>query len=605
MAGGVSLLARLTRTSSERRPRERPSAPQIDPIRTLFIANRGEIAVRVRRSAEALGIRVIVPGTGAAPAVDLLDSAAVVSAARAAGADALHPGFGFLSENADFAEAVERAGVRWVGPPPGAIRAMGDKASARRLAASLGIPIVPGYDGDDQSDPALLEAARRIAGSTGRGRSGHAILIKPAAGGGGKGMRVVDRLDPPGAFVDALETARREAAAAFGDDRLVLERFLAGPRHVEIQVLFDAHGHGVHLGERDCSLQRRHQKVFEESPSPAVDEDLRQRLGQAALTLAGSVGYRSAGTCEFLLDDDGRYHFLEMNTRLQVEHPVTELITGRDLVADQLRIAAGEPLGFDQAEADAARTSGGHAIEVRLYAEDPDAGFLPSIGRIEALRWPGADVRVDSGIEAGSVVDLRFDPMLAKVIVGGPTRTEALARLEQALAETVVLGVVTNLHFLRWLATQPIVQAGEARIDTLEQIWPPAGNAGQLGRGSERDRLAGRCRRDCNDRRRRLANERAGPNPPRIGRAGTFGRARRRRRRLTGRASTRPAPSSSTMTAGASRSGSRHRPTSIEPPARPPATRPAERSRSARRCPAASWPSTSEPARPLRPASRS
>ena len=461
---------------------ERLKASPIDPIRTVFIANRGEIAVRIRRSAEALGIRVVVPGMGAAPAVDLLDIEALVSAARAAGADAVHPGFGFLSENADFAEAVERAGIRWVGPPGSAIRAMGDKASARRLAASLGIPVVPGYDGDDQSDAGLLEAARQIAGSkTGRDQRGHAVLIKPAAGGGGKGMRVVDRLDPPERFIEALETARREAAAAFGDDRLILERFLDGPRHVEIQVLFDGLGLGVHLGERDCSLQRRHQKVFEESPSPAVAEDLRQRLGQAALTLAGSVGYRSAGTCEFLLDDDGRYHFLEMNTRLQVEHPVTELITGRDLVADQLRIAAGEPLGFDQAEADAARAGGGHAIEVRLYAEDPDAGFLPSVGRIEALRWPGAGVRVDSGIEAGSVVDLRFDPMLAKVIVGGPTRTEALARLEQALDETVVLGVVTNLHFLRWLATQPIVQAGEARIDTLEQIWPPAGEASAEG----------------------------------------------------------------------------------------------------------------------------
>ena len=288
-----------------------------------------------------------------------------------------------------FAEAVEAAGIRWVGPPPSAIRAMGDKASARRLATGLGIPVVPGYDGDDQSDPALLEAARRIAGGkTRRNRRGHPVLIKPAAGGGGKGMRVVTELDPATTFTAALATARREALAAFGDTRLILEQFLAGPRHVEIQVLFDAHGNGVHLGERDCSVQRRHQKVLEESPSPAVDQPLRDALGRAALTLAAAVGYRSAGTCEFLLDDDGTWHFLEMNTRLQVEHPVTELITGRDLVADQLRIAAGEALGVGQAEIDAGLRSGGHAIEVRLYAEDPDAGFLPSAGRVEALRWP-------------------------------------------------------------------------------------------------------------------------------------------------------------------------------------------------------------------------
>jgi acetyl-CoA/propionyl-CoA carboxylase biotin carboxyl carrier protein len=427
---------------------------------------------------------VVVPGADGSPPVDLLDIPAVVAATLAAGADALHPGFGFLSEHADFAEAVEAAGIRWVGPPPSAIRAMGDKAAARRLAVRLGIPIVPGYDGDDQSDTALLEAARVIAGRA-AGKRRHSVLIKPAAGGGGKGMHLIDTLDPPDAFLGALAAARREAAASFGDQRLILERFLAGPRHVEVQVLFDAYGRGVHLGERDCSLQRRHQKILEESPSPGVAEPLRERLGQAALTLAGAVGYRSAGTCEFLLDDDGEFHFLEMNTRLQVEHPVTELVTGRDLVADQLGIAAGEPLRFEQAAADAARTRGGHAIEVRLYAEDPDAGFLPSTGRVEALRWPairsageaGGAVRVDSGIEFSSIVDTRFDPMLAKLIVGGATRTQALANVAAALDQTLVLGLVTNLRFLRWLVAQPALIDGAARIDTLEQIWPPRGGA--------------------------------------------------------------------------------------------------------------------------------
>jgi acetyl-CoA/propionyl-CoA carboxylase biotin carboxyl carrier protein len=457
----------------------REPAGTVVPIRTVFIANRGEIAVRIKRTTDRLGIRAVTPGLGGQPAVNLLDIGAVVRAALAAGADALHPGFGFLSENAAFADAVEEAGIRWVGPPGRAIRAMGDKAAARRLAQRLGVPIVPGYDGDDQSDAALLEAAAEILGGGRAGR--HRLIIKPAAGGGGKGMRVIEAIQPVAAFNAALGTSRREALAAFGDDRLVLERYLDGPRHVEVQLLFDSHGSGVHLGERDCSLQRRHQKVLEESPSPAVDEPLRERLGQAALALAAAVGYRSAGTCEFLLDDDGQFHFLEMNTRLQVEHPVTELITGRDLVADQLRIAAGERLGFDQADADRARRSGGHALEVRLYAEDPEAGFLPSVGRIEALAWPaaptGIDCRIDSGIELGAVIDTSFDPMLAKVIAGGRTRAEALDHLAAALDETLVLGVVTNLRFLRWLVAQPVVRDGEARIDTLERIWPPAGAA--------------------------------------------------------------------------------------------------------------------------------
>jgi acetyl-CoA/propionyl-CoA carboxylase biotin carboxyl carrier protein len=428
-------------------------------IRTLFIANRGEIAARIRRTTDRLGIPAIVPDTSGPDALDLLDARAVVEAARRAGADAIHPGFGFLAESADFAERVDAAGLIWIGPPPGPIRTMGDKAAARRLAADLGVPVLPGYDGDDQTDRALTRAAKKI---------GYPLLVKPAAGGGGKGMRVVRE---PVSLAHALSAARREAMAAFGDERLILERFLEGPRHVEIQVLFDAHGHGVHLGERDCSIQRRHQKILEETPSPAVGPALRERLGRAALALADAVGYVSAGTCEFLVGDDGEPVFLEMNTRLQVEHPVTELVTGRDLVEDQLRIAAGEALGFEQEDI---RPSG-HAVEVRLYAEDADAGFLPATGRIETLRWPSPDapgIRIDSGVEVGDEVTGRFDPMLAKVIAHGRDRAEALDRLADALDGTVVLGLVTNLRFLRWLVRHPIVRAGEARIDTLAAIWP-------------------------------------------------------------------------------------------------------------------------------------
>ena len=437
-----------------------PAPATAPPIRRLFVANRGEIASRIRRTGDRLGLVTIVPPTTGPDALDLLDIAAVVSAARAAHADALHPGFGFLAENAAFAEAVERAAIRWIGPPPDAIRAMGDKAAARRLAASLGVPVIPGYDEADQSDARLLAEASRI---------GVPILVKPAAGGGGKGMRTVRDLDR---LPDALAAARREAGAAFGDDRLILERLVEGPRHVEVQVLFDAHGQGVHLGERDCSIQRRHQKVLEETPSPAVDAATRARLGEAALTLAGAVGYVSAGTVEFLLDDRGAFHFLEMNTRLQVEHPVTELVTGLDLVELQLAIAEGRPLPFDQREVDGRRV--GHAVEVRLYAEDAEAGFLPATGRIEQLRWPGGEgIRVDTGVAEDDEVSDRFDPMLAKIIAHGPDRATALGRLTAALDGTVVLGLITNLRFLRWLVRQPVVRDGQARIDTLERIWPP------------------------------------------------------------------------------------------------------------------------------------
>ncbi|MBI3749570.1 MAG: ATP-grasp domain-containing protein, partial [Chloroflexi bacterium] len=429
------------------------------PIRSVFIANRGEIAVRIARTCRRLGITALMPSTEGPNALDLLDLEAVVAAAVASEADALHPGVGFLAENAQFADAVARAGLAWVGPPSAAIRAMGDKAAARRLAASLGIPVLAGYDEADQADAALAGAAGRI---------GFPVLVKPAAGGGGKGMRIVRE---PSGLLEALAAARREAMAAFGDDRLILERLVEGGRHVEIQVLFDAAGQGVQLGERDCSVQRRHQKVLEEAPSPAVDGDLRQRLGDAALALGRAVGYVGAGTCEFLVDEHGSFSFLEMNTRLQVEHPVTELVTGRDLVADQLRIAAGARLDLPDGTAPPAT---GHAVEVRLYAEDAEDGFLPATGRVEMLRWPSGDgIRVDAGIEVGTEIGGRFDPMLAKLIAWGPDRPGALRRLAAALDGTVLLGVVTNLRFLRWLVRQPVVLAGDVRTDTLDRLWPP------------------------------------------------------------------------------------------------------------------------------------
>ena len=427
-------------------------------ISTVFIANRGEVADRITRTCDLLGIRAVVPDTTGKDALDLLDRRAVVEVARLADAEAIHPGFGFLAENAAFAQDVVDAGIAWIGPPPSAIRAMGDKAAARRLAAQLGVPTPAGYDDPDQSDPALTAAAARI---------GVPLLIKPAAGGGGKGMRTVRDLERlPG----ELAAARREAQAAFGDDRLILERLLEGARHVEVQVLFDRHGNGVHLGERDCSLQRRHQKVLEEAGSPAVDAPLRERMGSAALALARAVGYQSAGTCEFLLDDRGTFTFLEMNTRLQVEHPVTELVTGRDLVADQIRIASGERLGFTQSDV----RYDGHAVEVRLYAEDAEHDFLPATGRIHRLRWPSGDgVRVDAGFAESDDVGGRFDPMLAKVVAHGADRTEALDRLTRALDATVIVGLTTNLRFLRWLVREPVVRDGAARTDTLERIWPP------------------------------------------------------------------------------------------------------------------------------------
>ena len=437
------------------------------PIRTLMIANRGEIAVRVARTARALGVRTI--GIHAADERppdgfdevrtigSYLDGDELIAVAHSSGADAVHPGYGFLAENASFAAAVAASGLVWVGPGADAIRALGDKAAARRLVAARGVPVLPGYDGDDQLDPALTRAAAAI---------GFPVLVKPSAGGGGKGMHVVHAAED---LADALAAARREATRAFGDDRLILERYVRGGRHVEVQILFDQHGTGVHLGERDCSTQRRSQKVIEEAPGPSVTPPLRERLGDAAITAAAAVGYVNAGTVEFLVADDGSYAFLEMNARLQVEHPVTEAVTGRDLVADQLRIAGGDALGLRQSDV----RLNGHAIEVRLYAEDAEAGFLPSTGRVALLSWP-AGARVDTALRIDDDVTDRYDPMLAKLIVHAPSRAAALDRLRTALDATTVLGLTTNLRYLRWLARTDAFDAGEMRTDTLEDLEGPA-----------------------------------------------------------------------------------------------------------------------------------
>jgi propionyl-CoA carboxylase alpha chain len=381
-----------------------------------------------------------------------LDGPAVLDAARATGADAIHPGYGFLSENAAFAAAVIDAGLVWVGPSPAVIEAMGDKLAAKRTAVEAGVPTLPSTDD--------LRGADTI---------GYPLLVKAAAGGGGKGMRVVT---DPADLEEAVAAARREAASGFGDDRVFLERYVARARHVEIQILGDSHGGLLHLGERECSIQRRHQKIIEESPSPVVDNPMRAAMGEAALALAGALGYQSAGTVEFLVDDATReFFFLEANTRLQVEHPVTEAVTGIDLVREQLRIAAGEPLGYEQHEV----VWTGHAIEARLYAEDPAAGFLPATGTLDAfVPAPEPTVRWDVGIEAGSVVGVHFDPMLAKVIAHAPTRAEAAGRLALALERLHVGGVTTNRHFLAATLRHPAFLDGDTTTDFIERAAPAA-----------------------------------------------------------------------------------------------------------------------------------
>ncbi len=438
-------------------------------IGTLFIANRGEIARRIATTAARLNIRPVIPQLDGPAAVDLLDAGAVVRAAVAAGADAVHPGYGFLAEDASLASAVLAAGLAWVGPGPDAIRALGDKAEARTIARRVGVPVADGEEPADQSDGSLTAAADRI---------GYPVLVKPVAGGGGKGIRVV----PAAAELPAaLASARREAARAFADDRLLLERYVADARHVEVQVLGDRHGNVVHLGDRDCSLQRRHQKVIEEAPAPNLDDATRRALWDAAVRLATEVGYESAGTCEFLVGGDGRWIFLELNARLQVEHPVTELVLGRDLVADQLGIAAGATLaelGIGQASIERAFATGVHAIEARLNAEDPANGFLPSTGPVALFRVP-ADIvafgpiaeaagRVDAGIETGDIVTGRFDPLLAKLIARAPDRAGALERLGLLLDHTELLGLPTNLAFLRRLVRTPVVVEARARTTSID-----------------------------------------------------------------------------------------------------------------------------------------
>jgi geranyl-CoA carboxylase alpha subunit len=434
-------------------------------MRTLLIVNRGEIACRIVRTARAMGIATVAvytaPDAGALH-VRSADSALeipsylsipdLIGAARRAGADAVHPGYGFLSENPEFAQACRDAGLIFVGPSPAAIRAMGSKRLAKRRVADAGVPVLPGYDGEDQSEATLLREAERI---------GLPLMVKASAGGGGKGLRLVtEAADLPA----ALARARAEAESAFGDGELILERALAAPRHVEVQVFGDAHGNILHLGERDCSVQRRHQKVIEEAPSPAVGAELRGAMGAAAVAAARSVDYVGAGTVEFLLNADGGFYFMEMNTRLQVEHPVTEAVTGLDLVEWQLRVARGERLPLAQDEV----TLEGHAIEARLYAEAPYDDFLPQAGRLLAWR-PPPGVRIDHGLHEGAEVTPHFDPMLAKLIAHGTTRDEARQRLARALEALRVHGVVTNRAFLKRIVEHPAFSAGEATTAFLAE----------------------------------------------------------------------------------------------------------------------------------------
>ncbi|MGX1093429.1 acetyl-CoA/propionyl-CoA carboxylase biotin carboxyl carrier protein [Streptomyces albogriseolus] len=442
---------------------------------TVLVANRGEIAVRVVRTLRSLGVRSVAVYSdadagarhvreadtavriGPAPAAEsYLSAERLLAAAARTGAQAVHPGYGFLAENAGFARACEAAGLVFIGPPADAIALMGDKIRAKETVKAAGVPVVPGSSGSGLTDAQLVDAAREI---------GMPVLLKPSAGGGGKGMRLVR---DETRLADEIAAARREARASFGDDTLLVERWIDRPRHIEIQVLADGHGNVVHLGERECSLQRRHQKIVEEAPSVLLDEKTRAAMGEAAVQAARSCGYRGAGTVEFIVpgDDPSAYYFMEMNTRLQVEHPVTELITGLDLVEWQLRVAAGERLAFGQ---DDVRLTG-HAVEARLCAEDPARGFLPSGGTVLRLREPQGDgVRTDSGLSEGTEVGSLYDPMLSKVIAYGPDRATALRKLRAALAGTVTLGVQTNAGFLRRLLAHPAVVSGELDTGLVER----------------------------------------------------------------------------------------------------------------------------------------
>ncbi len=439
----------------------------------ILIANRGEIACRVARTARRMGIRTVAVYSDAdtealhvaacdeayrlgppPPRASYLDGEAIIAIATRAGAQAIHPGYGFLSENEGFAALCAREGIVFIGPPPAAIAAMGSKSAAKNIMGTAGVPLVPGYHGDDQ-DPKLL--AREAAAI------GYPVLIKATAGGGGKGMKVAERPDD---FAAALASAQREAKAGFGDERVLLEKYLTAPRHIEIQVFADTHGNAVYLFERDCSVQRRHQKVLEEAPAPAITAEQRRAMGEAAVAAARAIGYVGAGTVEFIASDsfarDGAFYFMEMNTRLQVEHPVTEMVTGEDLVEWQLRVAAGERIPKLQDQL-ALR---GHAIEARLYAEDPDRGFLPSIGTLVHVRMPapGPAVRVDTGVRAGDEISPHYDPMIAKLIVHGEDRPAALRRLAEALGECEIVGVATNVGFLQRVVAHGAFASGN--VDT-------------------------------------------------------------------------------------------------------------------------------------------
>ena len=442
------------------------------PFRRVLVANRGEIAVRIIRACRELGISPIAVHSdadavalhvraadrseriGPATATEsYLSIEAVIAAAKRAGADAIHPGYGFLSENAAFARAVEEAGLVFVGPPASALEALGNKLAARRSAVDVGVPIVPGTTVALEDDAAGVEEL------------GFPVMLKAAAGGGGRGMR---RVDGPDQLVDALASARREAAAAFGDGTIYVERLVSPARHVEVQLLGDRHGGLAVLGERDCSVQRRHQKLVEESPSPAVDDALREGLFESARRVAGTVEFHNAATVEFLVGPDGQHYVLEMNTRLQVEHGVTELVTGLDIVAWQLRVAAGERLPPMLLEA----PRSGHAIEVRLYAEDPYAGFRPTAGRVRAWRMAeGPGIRVDAGVEADTDLRPEYDPLLAKVLVHAADRPSALDRLRRALDETMIGGVQTDAGFLRWLVDDPPFATGDYDTSLIEERW--------------------------------------------------------------------------------------------------------------------------------------
>ena len=446
----------------------------------ILVANRGEIAVRILRACREMGIASVavyseidsrslhvrladeaVPIGPAAAAESYLSIERILQAARETGAQAIHPGYGFLSENAAFASAVEAAGLTFIGPPAEAIQAMGDKAEARARVQAAGAPVVPGYQGPDDL-PSLQQAAQEL---------GFPVLVKAAAGGGGKGMRVVWQA---GELDESVAAARREASRAFGDDRLILERYIPRAHHVEIQVLGDQHGNLLHLFERECSVQRRHQKIIEESPSPLLDQELRSEMAEAALVAARAVGYRNTGTVEFIVDPGTRrFYFLEMNTRLQVEHPVTELVTGLDLLQWQIRIAAGEPFPYRQEDL----VQRGHAMECRLYAEDPANGFLPASGDLLRFAAPqGPGIRVDSGFTSGDQISVHYDPLIAKIIVFAEDRPAAIARMHAALRQTVLLGVTTNGQFLQDVLVEPDFQAGAVHTTWVEERfegWQP------------------------------------------------------------------------------------------------------------------------------------